>query len=180
MLKKLSAVQISEISKELSGNDLTKLRLFYEDAIRFHSSDKDELHRRRMIIGGTNLQVDDTFYGYAMLSAFLDDRRGWNLAIEELGAQQDPGFSYLVYSHICHYLGETKLPAKWKFALHEAASRGHLPAKYELMRQKREQAGLFRRVLMAPQRWALAFRFVLLHFFNPQDRRLATYRSKDS
>lgn len=176
-MTQISPQELSEMESEFAQRILQNLRPYYFDALKFHSGDRDELRRRRKIIGGTDIQVDNTFYGYGLLSALLDDRKGWEMAVKELGVNQDPGFGYLAYRYICHYRKQTDQPKTWAFTLKQSAEFDHLPSKWLLLKQddEGEAPGAFLNPSNVLRGLFLLVRFVYLKLRNSKDRRLVTY-----
>ncbi|MEP3180404.1 MAG: hypothetical protein ABJO45_12715 [Lentilitoribacter sp.] len=175
MLTQLSAQKLIEIEEEIAKDDLQNIRSYYVDAIKFHNQNNSELRRRRKKIGDTDVQVGDTFYGFGLLSALLDSRKGWDMAIKELGVDIDPGFGFLAYRYVCQYRSQTDQPKTWKFTLEQASDHDHLPSKWLLMKQANEASDVFLVIARIPQFIHLIIRFKWLSLKNPKDRRLATY-----
>ncbi len=173
----LTKQELNRIETEISKGDHLHTRRYVEDAIKFHRADRDELHRRRMIIGRSAQEGDehtDAFYCFGLLSVFCDDLKGWSLFRKQVGAAYVPSFGYLAYWFLRHYKPSNKqFLDKWLILLEEASDEGHLPSKIELKRLRAKNKGFLAVLTLLPHKLIFFFKTFFIALRNPNDERIA-------
>lgn len=171
-----SEEDIKSIEQMVRDGEVDAARSYTDDAMRCHANDMDELHRRRMILARVDSDIVTQTECFGLLSALMDDRKGWDLALERIGDNVDPGFGFLAWRCISAFSANQKLANEWFFAVEQSALNGHGPARREVLKNQLQAAGFVSRVMI---RWKLAkleTELVNLATDNPDDRRLADYK----
>ncbi len=166
--------RVREIEAAIAGGDESRIRDYYRDAVEHHLHDRDELHRRRMLIGRSCAETTDTFAFFALLSVLLDDRKGWDIAAKQLGQDFDPGFEFLAYRTRAHHFKNHALE-NWTFLLSNARNKGHVPAAILYWRRRFGGRSLARYVLLPPILAVFGLKAAVIAMSDRADRRLATY-----
>jgi len=178
LMPQLADERISEIEAEITEGNTSQIRGYYRDTVAHHTNDRNELHRRRMVISRGSVETTDTFALFALLSVLLDDRKGWEIAYSQLGADFDPGFEFLAYLTRSEHFDGTKL-GDWAFLLENAKNKGHVPATLVYWRRRLEKNIWSRTFLRVPVKLFVCLKAALIALKNPDDRRLTAYFRKN-
>ena len=173
-VEKLLIEEVQEFENRIENGDAGCIRRYFEDTAQFYQDDITEIQRRRMVIGRADLPHSDTYYGFALLSALLKDRRGWEMAVKRLENKIDPGFLYLVYCYqVQNFVELDRKDAAWAFLLSDATEKGHIPSAVLYWRSRLLSLGFLGRIMfyMIKLFYALKAGFIALR--NPMDRRIA-------
>lgn len=178
LMSQLTDDRILDIEAEITKGNTSQIRDYYRDTVAYHTNDRKELHRRRMVIGRGTVETTDTFSLFALLSVLLDDRKGWEIAFDRLGAEFDPGFEFLAYLTRSKHFDGPKL-GDWVFLLENAKNKGHVPATMVYWRQRLGKNIWSRIFFWAPVKFFVCLKAALIALRYPDDRRLTSYFRKN-
>lgn len=163
------------LEKRVEFGDFDAMKAYTKDAFRFHLNDRDELHRRRMILGRLETDASTPIECFALISAAMDDRKAWDLAIGKLGENCDPGFGYLAWYLILHHSKDNERADKWMDAVQHSARLGHFPSRRQVLLEQLKRVGFISGLKLRRRLFALERERQRLATSEPSSRLLARY-----
>jgi hypothetical protein len=178
-LRPLSKTQSYEdvlaLEKRIEIGDIDAMKAYTKDAFRFHLDNRDELHRRRMILGRLETDASTPIECFALISAAMDDRKAWDLAMGQLEENCDPGFGYLAWRLILYHSKDNERADKWMDAVRHSARLGHFPSRRQVLLEELKCAGFISGLKLRRRLFALERERQRLATSEPSSRLLARY-----
>ncbi len=166
--------EIRLLEEAITGGNFDKVRPYVWDAVCHHSNDKKELHRRRRFVAKNTNGAIGGVQSFALLSAFMDDMKGWETSIKFLENNIDPGFGLLVYHFLRKYGNKPELLEKWPFLVEFSRQKGHIEAIYLRWDKKFSGYGVIGKVILFTIKLSLGIKAGAIAIKNPHDPRLPT------
>lgn len=171
----MNAGALDKLEQRVQNGDVDAIREYTIDAFKSQFGNRDELHRRRMILARLETEVCTPIECFALISAAMEDRHAWDMAIGRLGDARDPGLGFLAWQLILHYSKDKERADRWFHAVQEAAQLGHFPSKRQALIREIGRTGFFSGLKFRRQLFALERKRQKLEASEPSSRLLATY-----
>ncbi|WP_037306588.1 hypothetical protein [Ruegeria halocynthiae] len=173
--EKPSSETVQTLEKRIEVGDVDAMKKYTADAFQYHLANHDELHRRRMILGRLDTEISTPIECFALVSAAMEDRKAWDLAIRRLGENCDPGLGYLAWRLIHYYSKDKERADKWMNAVKHSARLGHFPSRRQVLLRELRHAGFVSGLKLRRRLFTLERERLRLARADPSSRLLARY-----
>ena len=132
---------IRALEDRIEAGDADAMTQYTTDAFQNHLFDRDELHRRRSVLGRSVPEINTPIECIALLSAAMDDRAGWDKMLGFLEEEGDPGLGFLAWRLILFYSKDQQRADNWMHAVEHSARLGHFPSRHQVLLRDVRRSG---------------------------------------